>query len=472
MLARILLVIVDGELRTRLHGLLAGPDAVITELPADDWLDLVPRDDCDLVIADSASLPDDPRPVDAIRQRSGRAELIVVDDGDDPEETAHLLASGCLAVIPTSLSDAMTAETLTALTAKMRERSLAVREALEPPAADGFGDFLSSSSHMQTFLKVARKLSQSESTVLILGETGVGKERLARAIHGRSSRGHEPFVVLNCGAVPESLLESELFGHEKGAFTGAVRSHRGHFEIAHRGTIFLDEIGEMPLHLQVKLLRVIQERTIQRIGGEQPIKVDVRVMAATNRDLLTEMEEKRFRPDLYYRLSVVSLEVPPLRERRDDIPALVSTYFDQFRTQMSTSAQSFSDAAMRALETYSWPGNIRELINVVERAVLLADGARIELDDLPMMIANAVEPTASGAAPSVNGTGELDASWLRRPLAEARQLWIAGLERAYLVGLLRATGGRIGETASRAGIDPRSLYTKMRLHGLRKEDYR
>ena len=484
MLARLALAVADDSLRKRLRNLAQTPDTVVTE--STSVADLVAgRVECDLLVVHAGLLE---APIgDAIarlRAAGTQPEVLVVADVS-AEERVGLVAAGALAVVPTQLPDEPFVQVLTTLIARRREALELQREAAVA-VDDGadFGEFLSSSPSMRKFLQVARKLSRSDSTVLILGETGVGKERLARAIHSQGTRAGGPFVVINCGAVPEALLETELFGHERGAFTGAERAHRGHFELAHRGTIFLDEIGEMPLHLQVKLLRAIQDRTIQRIGSEKALPVDVRIIAATNRDLQVEMQEKRFRSDLYYRLSVVTLQVPPLRERPDDIRRLVDSYFQQFRSQMSTPARSVSPAAMTALQSYNWPGNIRELINVVERAVLLCDTEEITPEDLPdavtasappespMAPAASVDQPAMAAAACATEPERLEETWLERPLAEARHTWNQRFERAYLTELLRATRGRVGETAARAGIDPRSLYAKMKQFSLRKEDFR
>ncbi len=324
---------------------------------------------------------------------------------------------------------------------------------------------------MQAFLHVARRMTTSNTSLLITGETGVGKEWLARAIHGESPRNTGPFVAINCGALPEGLLESELFGHEKGAFTGATRSKRGHFEAAEGGSLFLDEIGEIPLHLQVRLLRVIQAREVQRLGAEQPLRVDVRILAATNRNLLQEVACGNFRRDLYYRLSVVSLAVPPLRERREDIPDLIERYLTHFQSQLPNSIQGVDPHALQALIEYNWPGNVRELINVIERAVLLCEGERISRQDLPDVIArNDTLPAPILVTPDADQG--LPASWLQLPLKEAQQKLRDRFEQAYLVGLLQQTRGRVGETARRAGISSRSLYTRMLRLGLRKEDFR
>lgn len=486
MLAHLALATSDSELDTRLRHLAESPDTIVTELSPKNWFEVASKLDTDMVLVDLATLRTAAESasqarsvheiVTALRTPPNHSEVVVIASDLDAGARANLLAAGCMAVISDLLPDDSFREVLEALLERRREASQLQRElqAQEADIGSDFGDFLSTSPGMRKFLQVARKLSRSDSTVLILGETGVGKERLARAIHSQGARAGGPFVVLNCGAVPDSLLETELFGHERGAFTGAVRAHRGHFELAHRGTIFLDEIGELPLHLQVKLLRAIQERTIQRIGAEQSLPIDVRIIAATNRDLHAEMQEKRFRSDLYYRLSVVSMEVPPLRDRREDIPALVDLYFQQFATRMPTMARRVSPEAMQVLQNYDWPGNIRELINVVERSVLLCDGEVIEPCDFPESItaATATGPQPTPLQDAVSNHLKLDDTWLNRPLAESRHNWNSTLERAYLSGLLRNTNGRIGETATRAGIDPRSLYAKMKQYQLRKEDFR
>jgi len=325
---------------------------------------------------------------------------------------------------------------------------------------------------MQIFLDLARRVVRAETTLLILGETGVGKERLARAIHEEGPRSRGRFMAVNCGALPESLLESELFGHEEGAFTGATRSRKGYFELAHRGTIFLDEVAEMPLHLQVKLLRVLDQRRIRRVGGEKAIDVNVRVMAATNRNLEAEVAAQRFRADLYYRLAVVSLEIPPLRERREDVSRLVASYLDHFRTQTGRSVADFDERSTQAMVSYEWPGNVRELANTVERAVLLATGEHLTVKDLPARISRVVSGSPASSPASGWALDPLPGELLERSLADARRTVVADFESRYLTALLKATGGRIGETAKLAGINQRSLYDLMKKHGLTKDDFK
>jgi DNA-binding NtrC family response regulator len=351
------------------------------------------------------------------------------------------------------------------------DQSIEASIAVERPK---LSDFISASPAMQAFMEVVDRVVDTDASLLILGETGVGKERLARAIHGESRRSDGPFVAVNCGALPETLLESELFGHEEGAFTGATRMRRGWFELAHGGTLFLDEIGEMPLHLQVKLLRALQERAIQPLGSEKAIRVDARVMAASNRDLERAVEQKEFRGDLYYRLGVVSLTLPALRDRSADIPALVANYIDHFATTIGRDVSGIENGAMDALMRYLWPGNVRELMNVIERAVLLCSNERIGVQHLPRSIAGAGDTAAgpTGFPGASEGGVGTRSDWLDRTWRAVRRDMVAQLERAYLDALLAATGGRVGETARRAGMEPRSLYGKMRKHGLRKEDYR
>jgi two-component system response regulator HydG len=291
-------------------------------------------------------------------------------------------------------------------------------------------------------LRLAEQVGRTESTVLIQGESGTGKEVIARYIHELSQRSDGPFLSINCGALPESLLESELFGHVKGSFTGAVRDKQGLFAAARGGTFFLDEIAEIPPSTQVKLLRVLQEREILPVGATEAVPVDVRVIAATNRDLDEEIRVARFRSDLYYRLNVIALHLPPLRERREDIPLLAENFLQRVATARSEGVKRLSPAAFDALRVYDWPGNVRELENALERAVVLTAGQEIDVAALPERIV---------APPPQPLTGERAA---RNPTLEI-------IERAYIMWVLQAEGGNKTRAAEVLGIDPSTLYRKL-----------
>jgi two-component system response regulator HydG len=297
---------------------------------------------------------------------------------------------------------------------------------------------------MRRLMEMLATIAPSEATVMITGESGTGKELIARAIHANSPRRKGPYIAVNCAALTETLLESELFGHEKGAFTGAERRREGRFLAADKGTIFLDEIGEMPLSMQVKLLRVIQEREIQRVGGDQTLKVDVRIVAATNRDLLAEVEAGRFRQDLYYRLNVVALVLPPLRDREEDIPLLAAHFLKRFAETNGKRIKGFTPEAMDRLLKHPWPGNVRELENAVERAVVLALGEYVGERELP--------PTLAG--------GEEN-----RPEGGFANLTLEELERRAILDALEAAGGNKSEAARRLGITRKTLHAKLNRYG-------
>ena len=330
---------------------------------------------------------------------------------------------------------------------KRVERRLRTRRQALPPdrkAGTRPSGLVVQSEPMQRVIDLARRVAQVDSTVLITGESGVGKERIARLIHEESARAAGPFVAINCGAVPETLLESELFGHARGAFTGATQDRPGLFEAANAGTLLLDEIGEVPPPMQVKLLRVLQEREVRRVGENRGRAINVRLLAATNRDLTEEIHAARFRQDLYYRLRVVEIRVPPLRERRDDILPLARTFLDTTAARMGRKASGFTPAAAQQLLRYGWPGNVRELENAVERATVLATRSRIDVDDLPQEVGLAV-PDAFVPA-------------------EAKTL--AEVERDYITAVLRATGGNRTKAAVLLGIGPATLYRKLKAYDL------
>ena len=311
-------------------------------------------------------------------------------------------------------------------------------------------NIIGNSRPMVRLLETVAQVAPSEATVLITGESGTGKELIAGAIHFNSSRKKGPFVKINCAAVTETLLESELFGHEKGAFTGAHRRKEGKFKLAHGGTLFLDEVSEMPLSMQVKLLRVLQEKEFTRVGGEEVIKVDVRVIAATNKDLAEEMNNGRFREDLYYRLNVVVLEVPPLRERGDDIPILAKHFLDIFSKKNNKRLKGFTPQAMDRMLRYQWPGNVRELMNAVERAVVLSRSEYIDVKDLPLAI--------QGLNHDGNSVEVLDSIPGGVPLEE--------VEKATIIKTMEETGGNKSEAARRLGITRKTLHKKLRKYGM------
>ena len=323
------------------------------------------------------------------------------------------------------------------------------------------------SDAMQQVSRLIDKVAPSPTTVLVTGESGTGKELVARALHERSERSLGPFIQINCGAIPETLFESELFGYEKGAFTGAVGSKPGRFELAEGGTLFLDEVGELPKDMQVKLLRALQERTIDRVGGITPISIDVRVIAATNVDLKRASEEGAFRTDLFYRLSVFPIHLPPLRERTEDIPALVEHFLARFAERLGKAGLSVSKAAMSALVTYRWPGNIRELENLMERAVLLADGETIEPSDLglPGLPSLPASQPARSLPEDFGSREEPDIDTL--DLKEYVRVHTVRLERARIARVLEAEEGNVTRAARRLGISRKSLQTKMKEYGLR-----
>ncbi|WP_375773500.1 sigma-54 dependent transcriptional regulator [Archangium gephyra] len=318
------------------------------------------------------------------------------------------------------------------------------------------------SPQLQDVFKIIDKVADTPSTVLINGESGTGKELIASALHGASSRRDKPFIKINCAAIPHNLLESELFGYERGAFTGAVTSKPGRFELADGGTLFLDEIGEIPVEMQVKLLRALQEGEFERVGGIKTTRVDVRLIAATNRDLQAEIEAGRFRKDLYYRLAVVPIVLPPLRERRADIPMLAGHFVEKYNRKLNKKIEGISDDAMALLQAYNWPGNIRELENLIERVLLFADGPSITAKDLPEPVrqGSGTPAPALSAAPLEAATGE-------GGLKDIVRMKAAELEKDLITKALEETGGNVTRAARLLQISRKSLQTKMKEFGLR-----
>jgi DNA-binding NtrC family response regulator len=325
----------------------------------------------------------------------------------------------------------------------------------------GFENLIGRSPAMTKIFELVRKAARSDANILVLGESGTGKELIARAIHANSPRATQAFVPVDCASLPEQLLESELFGHEKGAFTGAVKSKRGLMEVADRGTLFLDEIGELPLALQAKLLRVLQERQLRHVGGTAQIDVDVRVVSATNRDLREAVAKGQFREELYYRVNVIAIPLPPLRERAGDLKLLAHAFLRRYGGERVT---GFEDAALQALESYPWPGNVRELQNVVERACALADGDRITRSDLPdyLLQADASRPVAAAVSSGLGLPASDDL-----PLKDAKDKWMQVLESSYLRDLLGRHGGNVSAAAKAAGIDRKTFHRLINKYRIR-----
>ena len=337
---------------------------------------------------------------------------------------------------------------------KLHDETVALRDAIDQ--ASMFEEIVGSSKALRTVLSQVAKVAETDSTVLILGETGTGKELIARAIHNRSNRSTHAFVSINCAAVPASLIAAELFGHEKGAFTGAVQRRVGRFELAHRGTIFLDEIGELPPETQITLLRVLQEREFERVGGGQPISVDVRVLAATNRDLNGAIDAGTFRQDLFYRLNVFPIQIPALRERGDDIPVLLEYFIERYAKKAGKRIRTISKKTLELFQAYDWPGNIRELQNVVERAVVLCDGEMFSVDETWL---KRKLPRESPLSMPASALGRLDAEQEKRIIESA----------------LAETGGRIAGpsgAAAKLGIPRQTLDSKIRTLGINKNRFK
>jgi two-component system, NtrC family, response regulator HydG len=332
---------------------------------------------------------------------------------------------------------ARVAEDLKRIESRLRSRRHALGRGSAGKDASGI---VAHSPAMERVLDLARRVAKVDSTVLLTGESGVGKERIARLIHAESSRAKGPFLAVNCGAVAEGLLESELFGHARGSFTGASQDRAGLFEAATGGTLFLDEIGEVPPPMQVKLLRALQEREIRRVGENTVRRVNARVLAATNRDLVAEVNAARFRQDLFYRLRVIEIRVPPLRERREDVLPLARSFLAEVAARAARKATGFTPRAANQLVRYAWPGNVRELENAVERAVVLSRGVRIDVEDLPEEV--------SLALPGVHAAGEV------RPLEE--------VERDYILAVLRANDGNKTRAAEQLKIGAATLYRKLK----------
>ncbi len=336
---------------------------------------------------------------------------------------------------------------------RLLDRTRKLEERLE--AKEQFGELIGTAPKMLAVYKLVEGVASATSTVLILGDTGTGKELIARAIHQRSPRAARPFVAVNCAAIPKDLVESELFGHVRGAFTGAQNARAGLFESAHTGTIFLDEVGDLPLSAQVKLLRTLQEGEVKRVGSDETKVVDVRVLAATNVDLKSKIDSGAFRSDLYYRLNVIRIVLPPLHERGADIDQLAYHFVQKCAHRMSREPKPIAPDALTALRTYAWPGNVRELEHAMERALVLSQGASIHATDLPFEVdtARPLRRASDRGFPAQSGLVLLPASLVDLPFAEAKRVATGLFEDAYTAELLRRASGNLSEAARKAGVD-------------------
>jgi DNA-binding NtrC family response regulator len=322
-----------------------------------------------------------------------------------------------------------------------------------------FGNIIGKNHKMQAIYHLIKKVSNADARVFITGETGVGKELVAKAIHFNSPRKNRPFVSINCGALAETLLETELFGHEKGAFTGAIRRKAGKFEYARGGTVFLDEVGDISTGMQVKLLRVLQEKQLERVGGNQPIDVDVRMISATNQDIKEKINRGEFRIDLFYRLNVVHIHIPPLRERIEDVPLLVNHFIRQFNKTFNSGILRITNEAMSQLMQHTWPGNVRELENVLERAFVTTDGDTIETIMIPHDIR---QSETSNTYPAVD---------IDIPFKVARSMVEKRFEKSYIQTALKRYDGNVSRAAKETGINPRTLWRKIKTHGLERTKF-
>jgi two-component system response regulator PilR (NtrC family) len=405
----------------------------------------------DLVMPDGSGL----QLLAAAKERNPATEVIVMTAHSTVEAALDAMRRGAYDFVAKPFQ---TAE-LRLLVGRALEKSAIVREnaRLKAQLAEAFPEdpleILGKSAPMRAIADLIRRVATSRTTILVTGESGTGKERIARAVHASSDRAKKPFLVVNCGALPENLMESELFGHEKGAFTGAAGRHAGLFREADGGTLLLDEIGELPLNLQVKLLRALQERKVRPVGGTAELPVDVRVIAATNRDVEKDVAEGRFRQDLYYRLNIIRIEVPPLRARMEDVPLLVEHFVHRFADEHGKKLRGLAPEALRAVLAYPFPGNVRELENAVERAVTLSTGPLVALGDLPPSVVGNVSAPAPRLLDLPADGCELDAV-------------VAEVERRLMLQALERTNGVRTQAAKLLGITFRSLRYRLAKLGL------
>jgi DNA-binding NtrC family response regulator len=457
MSGRVLIVEDEAGIRLALTGLLRreGYEVVQCERGA-DALALLEAEAFDFVLTDLALGPG-PSGLDVLRlARQGQPEtpVVMITAHGNEKIAVEAMKLGADDYVPKPFDN----DEIRLVVRRALERTRLARENRELRARIerdfGVGNLVGRGAAMRRVFETIRKVAETDLTVLVRGESGTGKELVAQALHEASARRSAPFVAVNCAAISRELVESELFGHEKGAFTGADARRIGRFEAAHGGTIFLDEIGDMAPDTQAKVLRVLQERTFERVGGGKPLQVDVRVVAATHRDLETEVAARRFREDLYYRLKVVEIALPPLRERPEDVPTLAERFLAEVAARLGRPQKRLSPAALAALARHAWPGNVRELRNVVEQAAVLAAGDEIGAEELHL-----------GGPATAPAAGELS-------FADAKRRAVEGFEREFLLRALRANDGNVSRAAEAIGMVRQSLQLKIRELGLRDEDWK
>jgi len=427
---------------------------VITASDGKEGLDRALKEEPDLILCD-IRMPrmDGLEFLEQYRKKNGQALVITITAYGSTELAVEAMKKGAYDYLPKPFTTAEVVLTLRKAEEREKLRREVTRLRKRVKADQRYPEIVAKSAGMREAVELATKVAQHPSTVLITGESGTGKELIARLIHGASPRANRPFVPINCGAIPENLLESELFGHVKGAFTGAHVDRAGLFEEADGGSLFLDEIGELPSQLQVKLLRALQEGEIRRVGDSAARKVDVRLVAATARDLEQEVREGNFRSDLYYRINVVRIHLPPLRQRTEDIPPLTRHFIEKFAKQLAIGVSGFEPAAMKLLLVHPWYGNVRQLENVVERAMVLAEGPTVRPEDLPDFIRHP-ETSVEGPFESLPA----DELSIKKQTAE--------LERRLIGRALQVTDGNRTKAAELLDLSYRALLYKIRDYGL------
>ncbi|MCB9777822.1 MAG: sigma-54-dependent Fis family transcriptional regulator [Alphaproteobacteria bacterium] len=460
------LVVDDQELSAALikQALSTPGRQILVAASAREALALLPELVPDLVVT-SLDLPDlgGVRILDVLGERAPGVPLLATMGAPDMDIAVQAVRRGAMDVVTRPVNRHRLAEAAEGVLAEARSGRELERAREQVRDRHGFSHLLTQSPRMLRVFDQIRAVAATDATVLIRGETGTGKELVSRAIHERSRRREKPFISVNCGAFTESLLESELFGHEKGSFTGASGRRQGVFEMADGGTLFLDELGETSLNVQVNLLRVLEEMRFRRVGGHDMVKVDTRIVAATNVDLETAVEDGDFRRDLFYRLNVFPIFLPALRERPEDIPLLARHFLEDAANDYGLEPPTLSPEAMQAVLRYRWPGNVRQLRSLCERWVIVAAGRQVTADLLPRDMVDG--RSGHDAGPVMPVDDDL-------PMKAATDRATAQVERSYLQRQLKRNGGHLGKTADAAGITRRTLYTKMKAYGLDAADYR